>query len=678
MPQNLAHKRFHFSENTILIFIAVLLGLSTAAFVLVFREAFHQVEYFTRHVIGAEGYLGAWLSGFGLNPQWSIVIILPTIGFIVGAIVQRFVGEEKHHGTAALMEAVALVGGRLNYRKAPFKAVAAALSIGGGASVGAEDPSVQIGANLGAFFGEKLRLSDERRKLLVAAGAASAIATAFQAPIAGVFFALEVILGEFTSRSFGVVVLAAVISSGTSRYLLGGAQPVFGDLDYQLGSSTQLPFYLLLGIILAFIASGAIRFYHWQYELWHDFHIPMPLKTAFAGFLVALIAVYFPQIMGPSEETMHGILSGHLELSVGLLLGLALLKMLTNAVSQGGGFQGGTFAPMLFVGIVLGNAYGKILAWFAPAETVGAAHTYAIAGMAGMLAGVLRAPITAILLVFELTDDYLLILPIMLTSVVCVMLAERLGIEGIYMHSLVKHGLRLSQGRDIDLMQGIEVREAMLTPAPLIRDNATLPELRQAFHHEHTRALCVVDAAGILVGIVTLGDLQRAFEEAMQGDNPPIEKLYVINICSRDVVTVAPNEMLWTAIRSMGARDIGRLPVVARDGKVLGMLRRQDIMNAYNLAIARKLQDQHYAEQVRLHTLTGAHVLEYEVKADSLVLEKCIKECHWPPEAAVASISRKNKLIVPHGETKLLLHDVVTIVADPQAEPILEQLFGNR
>jgi CIC family chloride channel protein len=677
MLRKLPQKRFHLSENTTLILISVVLGLGTAGLVLLFREAFHQFGYFIQHVVGVEGTIGAWLSSIGFNPQASYLITLPLVGLLVGYIVQRFVGQEKHHGTATLMEAVALLGGRLNYRKNPFKALASALSIGGGASIGAEDPSVQIGANLGAFFGEKLRLSDERRKLLVAAGAASAIATAFQAPIAGVFFALEVILGEFTSRSFGVVVLTAVIASGTARYVTGGVQPVFGDLDYQLGSSTQLPLYLLLGVILAFIASGAIRFYHWQYELWHGFQIPMPLKTAFAGFLVAIVALYFPQILGPSEETMHGILSGHLELGVGLLLALAVAKMLTNAISQGGGFQGGVFAPMLFVGIVLGNAYGKILGWFASGDVVGTPHTYAIAGMAGMLAGVLRAPITSILLVFELTDDYLLILPIMLTTVVCVMLAERLGIDGIYMHSLVKHGLRLSQGRDIDLMQGIEVREAMLSPAPMIRDNSSLPELRQAFLRDHTRALCVVDEGGYLVGIVTLGDLQRAFEEAMQGDNPPIEKLYVLNICSRDVLTVAPNDMLWTAIRSMGTRDIGRLPVVARDGKVLGMLRRQDIMNAYNLGISRKLQDQHYAERVRLHTLTGAHVLEFEVSEASPILDKFIKEVHWPPEAAVASVSRRGKLIVPHGDTCLLLHDRITLVADPDAEPILQKLFGG-
>lgn len=675
MLKNIPQKRFHFSENTALIVISVVLGIGTASLVLLFRWAFHAVEAFIRF-IGTEGAIGNWFSSIGWNPQLSVLITLPIVGLIVGFIVQRFIGHEKHHGAATLMESVALVGGRLNYRKNPFKALAAALSIGGGASVGAEDPSVQIGANLGAFFGEKLRLSDERRKLLVAAGAASAIATAFQAPIAGVFFALEVILGEFTSRAFGVVVLTAVIASGTSRYITGGVQPVFGDLDYQLGSSAQLPFYLLLGVILAFISSGAIRFYHKQYELWHGFHIPMPFKTAFAGLLVALVALYFPQIMGPSEETMHGILSGHIEYGAGLLIALALAKMLTNAITQGGGFQGGVFAPMLFVGITLGNAYGKILNWVAPADVTGAPHTYAIAGMAAMLAGVLRAPITSILLVFELTDDYLLILPIMLTTVVCVMIAERLGIDGIYMHSLVKHGLRLSQGRDIDLMQGIEVREAMLNPAPMIRDNASLPELRQAFLKEHTRALCVVDAEGVLVGIVTLGDLQRAFEEAMHGETA-IEQLYVINICTRDVLTVSPTEMLWTAIRSMGSRDIGRLPVVARDGKVLGMLRRQDIMNAYNLAVARKLQDQHYAERIRLHTLTGAHIVEFEVKTASPLLDKFIKEVAWPPEAAVASISRKGKLIVPHGDTKLMQHDIVTLVADPQAEPILEKLFAG-
>lgn len=390
---------------------------------------------------------------------------------------------------------------------------------------------------------------------------------------------------------------------------------------------------------------------------------------------VAIVGLLLPQILGPGEEFMHEVLSGHGETAFALLVILGVAKLIMTAISQAGGFQGGVFAPTLFIGIMFGSAYGHGLEFLPPNGLVGSPQNYAIAGMAGLLAGVVRAPITAILLVFELTDDYLLILPIMLTSVICVLIVERLGPEGIYMQSLVKHGIHLQQGRDVDVMQGISVREAMLTPTPTIDASANLSTLRQKFLDTRTRALCALDEKGYLQGIVTLGDLQRAFEKAIQADASTIDTYTVYDICTKEVITVEADDMLWTAIRNMGARDIGRLPVLNGNGNVIGMLRRQDIMNAYNTVIARKLHDQHFAEQIRLQTLTGAHVLECDVLANSELAHKMIRDVRWPPDAVVASISRGGKLIVPHGNTILRPYDRITIVADVYAESIIKHLF---
>jgi CIC family chloride channel protein len=341
-------RRFHMSENSVLIVISVVLGLSTATAVLLFREAFHFFEYFFVDIIGEHGFLGNGLQGLGLDPRLSILLVLTSVGAIVGSIVQVFIGHERHHGVAGIMESVALAGGRLKYAKVPFKELASALSLGAGASLGPEDPSVQIGANLGSFFGEHLRLSEERVKLLVASGAASAIATAFNAPIAGVFFALEVILGEFTTRSFGVVVLSAVIASSTARYLTG-ANPVFGNLNFELGSPAQLPFYVLLGLILAFASSTTIRFFHWQSDFWHNnINVPPPIKTALTGTLIALVGLFLPQILGPGEQVMHDLLSGHGETAIALLILLGLAKLVMTAISQGGGFQG-VYLHLLYI-----------------------------------------------------------------------------------------------------------------------------------------------------------------------------------------------------------------------------------------------------------------------------------------------------------------------------------------
>jgi len=667
----------HISESTVLILLAVTLGLTTGAAVLAFRAAYHGLHHFFFETLGEHGIIGHWLEAANLSPALAIILVLTGVGALVGLIVQIFVGHEKYHGVAGIMESVALAGGRLPFLKQPAKAVASALSIGAGASVGPEDPSVQIGANLGSFFGQYLGLSEERVVLLVAAGAASAIAAAFNAPIAGVFFAIEIILGQFNTSSISVIVLASVISSALTQ-AFRGAHPTLGNLNYVLGSPEQLIFFALLGVLLAGVAIIVIRLFHWTADFWHTkLHLPLPLEAAITGALVGSIGVFLPAVLGTGEEFMVEILAGEAEITIAFLLLVGAVKVIATALSTAGGFVGGVFAPTLFIGIVIGNAYGLILQTIIPSSALGNPASFAIAGMAGALGGVVRAPITAILLVFELTDDYRLILPIMLTTIICTMLVERFGVAGIYMEALIKNGLHLQQGRDIDLMQGIRVEEAMVSPAPTIREGENLPKLRHAFRQQHTRALCVVDDENKLTGIVTLGDLQRSYEQA--DEEHPIADITVSDIATRDVITVSPNDVLWQAIRRMGARDIGRLPVVdERTDELVGLLRRQSIMIAYNTAITRKLHDQHYHEQIRLNTLTGAHVVEYEVQPNSAVENQMVKDVKWPPDSIVASVLRRGKLIVPRGSTLLLPHDKVTIVADVQCDPQLKKMFRRQ
>ncbi len=665
------------SENTALLLLSVLVGLSTGLGIVVFRAG---IGFFHEWAVLRLGntLIGDALAAVGIPRAFSIIPVLTLAGFVVGWLMLRFVGTEKYHGVAGIMEAVALSGGRLRYQKMPPKMLASMLSIGAGASVGPEDPSVQIGSNIGAFFGQRLRLSEERVRLMVSAGAASAIAAAFNAPIAGVFFALEVILGEFTTRSFGVVVLSAVISAGFARVFYG-TNPIFDGLEsFVLGSPLQLVFYAILGLGLAFFAVFAIRYHAWQSEKLHHITLYRPFKTALVGALVGAVGVFFPPILGAGEVFMHDVLTGHIALELGVFFFLAVLKLVMTTVSQGGGFVGGVFAPTLFMGIMLGYGYGLATTAFLPVDVVGQPQAFAIAGMAGLLAGIVRAPITAIMLVFEITRDYALILPIMLTTVICTTVAEQLGTAGIYMLSLLKQGVHLQQGRDIDLMQSLTVAEAMVTPPPLIHGSASLTRLRDTFREQHTRALCVVNDAQELCGIVTLSDLQRTFEKHL--DNPDqnaLNMLTVSDICQRDVVTLYPDDGLWTAIQLMGARDIGRIPVLARGTRhVVGIVRRQDIMHAYNVAMARKARDQHVAERVRLQTLTGAHVLSFHVRKGSAQDGRTIASIAWPPEAAVVSIERKGRLIVPHGHTVLQDNDVVTVIADPQSELLLKQMFA--
>lgn len=652
-------------ENTLLLGLAILVGLMTGASILLFHAGIEGFHWLFQETI-AHDLLGAWLGPLG------IVVSLALAGVIVGWMMEQFVGAERYHGLASIIEAVALAGGRLPYRLMPIKSLAAALSLGAGASVGPEAPSVVIGANIGSFFGQRLRLSDERLRLLAAAGASSAIAAAFRAPIAGVFFGVEVILnGEFTTGAFSIVVLAAVVASVFTQGATGAA-PVLGQLNFSLGNPLEIVFYAGLGLLLAPVAVLFIHAVHWQHHVWSQLKLTRPLKTGLTGALVGLVALAAPSIMGPGRDIMADILGGHLEFTAAALIGLGFIKLLMTAVSIGGGFVGGIFAPTLFVGTALGGAFGLLVTTAVPAEVAGGAQAYAIAGMAAMMAGVVRAPITGILLVFELTNDYRLILPIMFTTVICVYLTERLVPAGIDTLSILRQGVRLQQGRDVDVMQGITVEEVMTTPAPTISPTATLSELRDSLRRHHTRALCVVQEEGELLGIVSLSDLQRAYE------NNPSNNLTVGDICTREVVTATADDVLWTAIRSMGTRDLSSLPVLAADGKTpVGLLTRSQVMQAYNLAIARKREQQSLAEAIRLNTLTGSHVLELRVAPGSRVAGQHIRDIAWPAESAVASITRQGRLIVPHGDTQLLTGDRVTLVVTPNAERGVRQLFDD-
>jgi len=654
--------RFAISENTTLLGLAVGVGLATAGGVWLFRQGY---EFFTRtYQIGLSASLLSFLG------SWALIPLLALAGLLVGLIKARFVGEERHHGVAGIMESVAYSGGRLPYRKVPFKALLASFSIGAGASVGPEDPSVQIGANLGSWFGQRLRLSDDRVRLLVAAGAAGGVAAAFRAPIAGVFFALEIILGDFSTSSFSVVVLASVVASVFTQAIDAGG-PELGIRTYALGGLQEVPLYVLLGLLIAPMAVLFIRTLYWQHDLWHHLKLSAPLKTALAGVIVGVIGVFLPQILGTGRETMNAVLNqSGTEFSIALLLGLSLAKMIASTISLGGGFVGGMFAPSLFVGAAFGGAYGRIVQVALGGNMSADPAAFAMAGMAAMMTGVIRAPITAVLLLFELTNDYNLILPIMLAVAVCLIIVERFAPDGIYQHGLARKGIRLSRGRDIDLMQIVTVGEAMSEPH-LVSSQDTIESLAAVFDKHQTHGLVVIDDSQALFGIVTIQDLARARE----ADHTAITK--VADICTRDVLTVTPDLPIARALQLIGERDLGRLPVVDKNDphKVVGVLRRRDIMRAYDIAVQRKQQEQHQVEQVRLSTISGAYVVEMRVNAGSLVDGQCLRDTQWPAGSVIASIWRNGQAIAPNGDSRLLAGDKLTIVTAADHHDALEKLL---
>lgn len=379
-----------------------------------------------------------------LGGGWAIVLAPILGGLGVGGLSYHFIGKETFHGVTGVLEAVARKEGELPYRRAPLKTLISAISIGSGASVGPEGPSVQIGANLGSFLGKFFSLGGEQVRLLVASGAAAGIASAFHAPIAGVFFAAEILLGEITSGSLGVVVLAALSGSALTQ-AISGTEPAFHIPHYELRSAWEYLFYLMLGLLTVPLSALYIRLLRFWRQFFH--HLPTPRWTqpALAGIVLGLVGHFLHQILGIGYETIEAVLRGA-SLSIGLLLALTIAKMILTPLSLGSGYVGGVFAPALFLGAMFGAAYGKGINVLFLALNVAPA-AFALVSKAAMLSGAVYVPLTAIFLLFEMTQDYRIILPLMLAVVVSLLISRRLERHSVYTLSLVQAGLRLDHLR---------------------------------------------------------------------------------------------------------------------------------------------------------------------------------------------------------------------------------------
>ncbi len=636
---------------------AVLVGLAGGAGVWVFKRLIDLAQLI------AFDKIGAFLGQYG---SWTVILIPIAGGIVVGLMVHFLVGEERHHGVASIMESVALSGGRLRYQTVPAKAIAAAISIGTGASVGPEDPSVQIGANLGSMAGQLAHLSDDRRRSLVAAGAAAGIAAAFNAPIAGVFFTLEVVLGELSAGSLGIVTLASVISAVFTQ-AVSGPEPAFHVPTYTFQGVNELPFYLVLGLITGPIAALYILLLDRSQHLFHEWHVPNWVKPAAAGLAVGLVGIFLPQLFGVGYDTIGAALNGE-SIGLGIVLLLLIGKLIVTPISIGGGFPGGVFAPSLFIGAMAGEAFGLLSAMAFPQMNITPA-AFALVGMAAVLAGAIHSPLTAIILLFEMTNDYRIILPVMFAVVVSLVVSQRLQHDSVYTLALARKGVRLQRGRDVDVLEGITVDEVMPQETETLLESQSLSSaidwLIQTRHH----GAPVVDDNGKLAGILTLQDI--ADIDPKNADN-----LTVGDMCTREVLTIFPDESIGEALRRMSPRDIGRLPVVARDDprRLLGVLRRTDLIRAYDIALRKRAAVRHRATEIRLGAFSGATVMDVIIRPGAACANKHISEVKWPKDMVIATLRRGRRIIVPRGDTLLQAGDVLVMVTNSDKSAELSQL----
>ncbi|MGH7722191.1 MAG: chloride channel protein [Candidatus Dormibacteria bacterium] len=655
-----------------LVVLALVVGAGSGVGAVVFR---YLILVFTQLFTGSHDYSAA---GRVANPNlpWlglGFVVLAPVVGgLIYGPIVNRFAPEARGHGVPEVMLAIAERGGRIRPQVSVVKALASALCIGAGGSVGREGPIVQIGSALGSSLGQAARVPETRLRILVACGAAGGISATFNAPIAGVFFALELILADFAAESFGVVVLASVAAGVVGRAAFGG-RPFLTLPPFHLVSGWEYGLYALLGGLAGIAGVSFIRVLYGLEDLadrlWRG---PEALRPAVGGVLLGLLLLGLPQLYGVGYPVLESAVRGNIV--VGLLVALLVGKVVATSLTIAIGGSGGVFAPSLFMGAMLGALLGSV-AHGAFGGAVAPAGAYALVGMGAVFAAAARAPITAVLIIFELTGDYTIILPLMVAVVVAAGISNLLSKDTIYTLKLRRRGIDIERGRSANLMKVISVAEAMEPLPQPVSPLADLSELTARLLDERRDALPVVDLGGEYRGVVT----SRRVEEAM-GSN-------ALDVTAESLMTavtpIRATATLHDALADLVQQSRGGVPVID-DGRLAGWLTHRDALSAYQ----RRLQSSVDVASRPAVAPAGASGLPpiprlSDFRIVDLTLGagepsgRRVREVGWPESSLLLAIQRDGVIIVPRGDTRLCSADRLTVLLPAGMELAAADLIAD-
>lgn len=549
-----------------LLSLAVVLGAGAGLAAVGFR---YLIQGLTFAFTGFSDYAGR---GSVANPhlpglgRWFVVLAPVVAGLLYGPLVYFFAREARGHGVPEVMVAVARNGGRIRPQVAVVKAFASALCIGGGGSVGREGPIVQIGAAIGSTLARLGKLDERQVRLLVSCGAAGGIAATFNAPLAGVFFGLEVILRQFAAESFGMVVLSSVTASVVGRAVLGD-NPFLTLPPFTVDSLAQYPLFGLLGLLAGLVGVAFSRILYaiedgcdwaWRGPEW--------ARPAVGGVLLGLLLLVLPQMYGVGYPVLGTAVAGGY--GIALLLTLLVGKMVACSLTIGIGGSGGVFAPSLFLGATAGAAFGEVVQLVAPGVG-GSVGAYALVGMGAVFAGAARAPITAVLILFELTGEYTIILPLMLAIVLATGVSNVVSHDTIYTRKLLRRGIDIDEPADSG-MRRRPVSAVMIPPPEPVPAHADLRSVARRFALTGDVTLPVVDADGCFLGIVAARDVMDALSAEEQTD---------IVALTAGGEPLSPDDPIADALRRLD-RGAGAVPVAGSDGVLTGWVRDRDVLAA--------------------------------------------------------------------------------------------------
>jgi len=570
-------------EHTMLIVQAFIIGILAGVANVLFRSTMH----FVHDVIFVGG------SRLLQIPEWGpgrlLLPLLPMFGaLLLIPLSLTFPGQVNGYGFPKFLETVNIKGGVIKLRNIVLKTLGPALTIGSGGSAGVEGPIAFVGGTVGSGVGQIFRVSGERMRLLIAAGCAGGIAATFNAPIAGVMFASEIVLlGNYELASFSAIVISSGIATVIARWFYG-AHPAFPVLQhYELVSPFEIPLYILLGLIVGVLAVAYIRIFHRIRKKFERLHLHPQLKPVFGAFVVGCIGIFLPQVMGDGYDFIGAVLNikeAQISTFIFPIILLIFLKMFATAFTLGSGGAGGVFAPALFIGAMIGGSFGILVHTLFP-EYTATAGAYAAVGIGAFLSAATHAPLTGIFLLFEITGDYQIIIPLMFSSIIGSLVARRLNADSIDTVELTERGVKIHAGREVAIMSSVKVRDVMREGVPTVHEHTTLSDLVNVMINTERFHIPVVNAENEMVGVVSIQDVRPVMLEE------DIKKIVrAIDIATEKVITLSPYDNLNTAMERFSTKDIEEIPVVDTHypKKVIAMVTRRDVIAAYNKEVLKK------------------------------------------------------------------------------------------
>jgi CIC family chloride channel protein len=568
-------KALQANEHTIMAVLGVIVGLAAGFGAVGFR---YLINFFQTLAYGGENDLLELV----VNLPWYYRVAVPAIGgLIVGPLVYFFAREAKGHGVPEVMEAVALKGGVIRKRVVVVKSLASAISISTGGSVGREGPIVQIGSAIGSVLGQFMKVSGDRMRTLVGCGAAAGIAATFNAPIAGSMFALEVILGDFGLATFSPIVISSVVATAVSRAYLGDT-PAFIVPVYELVSAWELPMYLVLGIFCAVVGVFFTKILYRIEDLFDGIKFPEYLKGLVGGLILGVASLVFPQILGVGYGAIDMALMQ--QMAWWLLAVLVVVKILATSVTIGSGGSGGIFAPSLFLGAMAGGFFGILVHQLFPNITA-SPGAYSIVGMGALVSATTHGPLAAILILFEMTGSYKIILPVMLACIIATIASGQLLRDSIYTLKLARRGVDIKEGKEVNVLKSMFVKDVMNTNVETMPEALPLGKMAERISKSKFNSFPVLDDQDRLIGILSFNDYNEAiFDENLK------DLVVAKDLATEDLVTISLDDNLWTALEKISSKDFAVLPVVSTQAanKLEGVVSRRDIIGAYNKAVLKK------------------------------------------------------------------------------------------